>query len=136
MLTWTTFQRSPLRSIREPCLGSDLSPSMSRSLSSVVGSPLYRNTSCLARLMLHFLPRRDGRPCALILSDAFLRERVAFPHVRQGVGNPYSAIGRPQGPPRPKLATEPTFHECQAPETRGLRRSPDHSRHRVSALAD
>jgi hypothetical protein len=51
-LTWTTFHRSPLRSIKEPCSGTDLSPSMSRSISSVVGSPLYRNTICLADLML------------------------------------------------------------------------------------
>src|SRR5882724_7928102 len=48
MLTWTTFQRSPRRSIMDPCSGTDLSPSMSRSLSSVFGSPLYRNTICLA----------------------------------------------------------------------------------------
>src|SRR4029077_287990 len=47
-LTWTTFQRSPLRSTNDPCSGTDLSPSMSRSISSVVGSPLYRNTICLA----------------------------------------------------------------------------------------
>src|ERR1700687_1889004 len=52
-LIWTTFHRSPLRSIMEPCSGTDLSPSMSRSISSVVGSPLYRNTICLPALMLH-----------------------------------------------------------------------------------
>jgi hypothetical protein len=33
-LTWTTFQRSPRRSMKDPCSGTDLSPSMSRSLSS------------------------------------------------------------------------------------------------------
>jgi hypothetical protein len=32
--------------------GVDFSPSMSRSISSVVGSSLYRNTICFARLML------------------------------------------------------------------------------------
>src|SRR6266403_3532286 len=48
MLTWTTFQRSPRRSMKDPGSGTDLSPSMSRSLSSVFGSPLYRNTICLA----------------------------------------------------------------------------------------
>src|ERR1700676_680405 len=53
-LTWTTFHRSPLRSMKEPCSGTDLSPSMSRSISSVVGSPLYRNTICLAGFT--FLP--------------------------------------------------------------------------------
>ena len=54
-LTWTTFHRSPLRSIHEPRLGTVLSPSMSRSISSVVGSPLYRNTICLAALALSSL---------------------------------------------------------------------------------
>src|ERR1700730_9539353 len=54
-LTWTTFHRSPLRSIKEPCSGTDLSPSMSRSISSLVGSPLYRNTICLPALILSLL---------------------------------------------------------------------------------
>jgi hypothetical protein len=41
--------------MKDPGSGTDLSPSMSRSLSSVAGSLLYRNTICLARLMLNFL---------------------------------------------------------------------------------
>jgi len=51
-LTWTTSHRSPFRSTKEPCSGTDLSPSMSRSISSVVGSASYRKTICLAVLML------------------------------------------------------------------------------------
>src|ERR1700730_14516691 len=54
-LTWTTFHRSPLRSTKEPCPGTDFSPSISRSISSVVGSPLYRNTICLADPILSLL---------------------------------------------------------------------------------
>jgi hypothetical protein len=41
--------------MEEPHLGTVLSPSMSRSISSVVGSPLYRNTICLAVLTLSSL---------------------------------------------------------------------------------
>src|SRR6266436_1566805 len=59
-LTWTTFHRSPLRSINEPCSGTDLSPSMSRSISSVVGSPLYRNTICLAGFTVPTLCQLDA----------------------------------------------------------------------------
>src|ERR1700732_3874658 len=61
MLTWATFQRSPLRSTKDPGSGTDLSPSMSRSLSSVVGSALYRNTICLAAPIPSLLYCRTAR---------------------------------------------------------------------------
>src|SRR6266446_9008175 len=40
------FPPFPFAFNKRALLGTDLSPSMSRSISSVVGSPLYRNTIC------------------------------------------------------------------------------------------
>jgi len=45
-LTRATLHRSPLRLIKDPCSGMDFSSSMSRSISSVEGSLLYRKTIC------------------------------------------------------------------------------------------
>src|ERR1700722_6638257 len=97
-LTSTTFQRSPLRSMKDPGSGTDLSPSMSRSLSSVLGSPLYRNTICLAALIpsLLYCPTiRVFCPAGLSAQSRFINQPVRnlFPVMIVGIVHRAQKLG-------------------------------------------